>query len=157
MKIILLYVTLVGLLLLGLLGILRVGTKLNAPVNVSGKYEINSEFVNIIDKSCTPLVFHKAEPQLSIEQSGVYLTAKFNDVNKTEMSGRLENSKLIFSQLIQANKDAAKVCGSEIKAELSIKIIQSDTDSDELAGTWIIPDCGTNAQIKFSAVKKQED
>jgi hypothetical protein len=157
MKIILLYVTLVGILLLGLLGILRVGEKLNAPLNVSGEYEINSEFVNIIDKSCTPLIFHKEEPQLTVEQSGIYLTAKFNDVNKTEMSGKLENNKMIFSQVIQAKKDAAKVCGSEIKAELSVNIIQSDTAEDEIAGTWNIPDCGTSAKIKFSAVKKQED
>ena len=157
MKVILLYVTLVGLLLAGLLGILKVGDKLNAPINVSGKWEINDNFVKVIGESCTPMTFNKVEPQLTVEQSGIYLKAIFNDVNKTEMSGKLENNKMIFSQIIQANKDSANTCGSNVNTGLSVNIIQNDSDFDRLSGVWQTPNCSTCGQIKFSAVKKQEE
>ena len=157
MKIILLYVTLVGVLLVVLLGILRIGEKLNAPINVSGKWEINDDFVKIISESCTPLTFHKEKPRLIVEQSGIYLKAKFNDENKTEMSGKLENNKMVFSQIIQANRDSAKTCGNSLNAELSVNVIQSETDQDELSGEWHTPNCTTCGQIKFSAVKDQEE
>jgi hypothetical protein len=156
MKIILLYITLVGVLLAVLLGILKVGEKLQAPINVSGKWIINDDFTKAVANSCAPVTFHKDEPLLSIEQSGIYLNASFNDINKTEMSGKLENNKMVFNQVIQAKKDSAKKCGNDLLTELSITVIQNDT-TDALSGTWKTPNCSKCGEIKFSAIKKQEE
>ena len=156
MKIILLYITLVGVLLALLLGILRIGEKLQAPINVSGKWILNDDFTKAVAKSCAPVTFHKDEPQLIIEQSGIYLNASFNDIDKTEMTGKLENNKIVFNQVIQAKKDSVKVCGNDLLTELSVTVIQNDT-TDELTGAWKTPNCSKCGEIKFSAIKKQEE
>jgi hypothetical protein len=157
MKIILLYVTLVGILLVGLLGILRVGEKLKAPINIAGDWEIYDESAKAIKESCIPLTFQKKEPQFNIEQSGIYLKAIFNDVNHTEMSGRLENNKMVFRRTVKTRIDSVNVCGNELLIELSVKIIQYGDEPDQLSGEWTTPGCNKCGHIKFGAVRKSKE
>ena len=157
MKITLLYVALVGCLLLGLLEILKVGEKLNAPANVSGEWEINNEFASNVSGSCMPVTFGGKEPALIIEQSGVYLKALFDDISGIEMEGRLENNKIVFRQIKKFRKNTADVYENKFSAELSLKVVQVNKKPGELQGVWRISDCGNCGEIKFGAVKKIDE
>ena len=157
MKIILLYVTLVGLLLAGLVGALRVDEKLNAPINVSGEWAITGEFANDVGESCIPITFQKKEPLLIIEQSGINLKAIFNDISKTEFSGSLKNNKAAFSQIIPSNKNLVKSNSNKMFAVLSVAFTPGKDKPEKLTGEWSISNCSTCGQIKFSAVRKQKN
>ena len=97
MKTAVLYITLVGILFAGLLAVLRIGEKIKAPVNVSGDWQIDKQFVETVRKCCTPIYFSHKTFNASIEQSGIHLTIIFNDELQTEMHGILENNKMIFN------------------------------------------------------------
>jgi hypothetical protein len=157
MKIILIYVALVGVLLAVLLGILRIGEKLNAPINVSGEWSVNGDFAKAANESCISITFQKKEPLLVIEQSGIYLKALFNDSAHTEMQGRLQNNKMVFSKTFKVKNDSAKVFGNEQLAELSVSVTRNDDNADELTGEWKIPNISRHGSIKFNAVKNVKE
>ena len=153
MKIILIYVALVGVLFAVLLGILGIGEKLNAPINVSGEWSVNPDFAKAVNESCISITFQKNEPLFVIEQSGIYLKALFNDSAHTEMQGRLQNNKLVFSKTFKVKNDSAKVFGKEQLAELSVSVSRNDGNADELTGEWKILNVSKCRSIKFNAVK----
>jgi hypothetical protein len=157
MKIILIYVALVGILLAVLLGILRIGEKLNAPINVSGEWSVSSDFAKAVNESCISFTFRKKEPLFVIEQSGIYLKALFNDSAHTEMQGRLQNNKMVFNHAFQIKKDSAQVYGNEQLAELSVSVTLNDDNVDELTGEWKIPNVSKYGSIKFNAVKNVKE
>jgi hypothetical protein len=154
MKIILIYVALVGCLLLGLLEILRIGEKLNAPANISGEWEINNEFAADVSRSCMHVLFRETEPRLSIDQSGVYLKALFNDISHIEMEGRLVNNKIVLKQINQFKNNPADVYENKLSAELYLTVIQDNKKPGVLLGDWKISNCDNCRVIIFSAIKK---
>lgn len=157
MKIILLCTALAGLLLAVFLGILKVGEKLNAPINVSGEWAITGEFVNDVGESCIPITFQKKGPLLIIEQSGINLKAIFNDISKTEFSGSLKSNKAAFNQIIPSNKNSVKSNSNKMFAMLSMVFTPGKDKPEKLSGEWSISNCSTCGQIKFSAVRKRKN
>ena len=157
MKIVLLYITFVGLLFIGLLGILRVGEKLKAPIDVSGDWVLSEDFTNNTINSCTPLIFRKKNHLLSIEQSGIYLKAAFNDDSKLEFTGKLDNNKITLTQTNHSKTDSAAECGKYIPAEISAEVALQNGEKDELSGNWSIPNCNACKSIAFNAVKMKPE
>ena len=157
MKTTVIYITIVGILFFALLAVLNIGEKIVAPDNISGKWELDPEFIEDIDKSCT-LVFTSQKNNIAlIEQSGVYLTITFNDKSKTIMHGELKNGKMIFEKVFASNNKLNNPCGAETLTELTIELIKKDDMPDQLLGTWKNPECGECAVIQFSAVKQQAE
>ncbi len=153
MKTIILYIALIGILFIGLLAILRLGEKIKAPQNVSGKWRIDAGFVNSIHNSCTPVYLPKKDPLVQIEQSGIHLTVYFNDPAKTELHGKLANDSMFFEQELNVKNDFQNLCGKKTKADLSAVIEKLPDNSYELIGTWSNPDCKESHSIEFNAVE----
>lgn len=157
MKTTVIYITIVGILFLALLAVLNVGEKIEAPDNISGKWELDPEFIEAAGKSCTPVFTSQKNNIALVEQSGVYLTITFNDKSKTVMYGELKNGKMIFEKVFVLNNKLNNPCGNETLTELTIELIKKDGMPDQLSGNWENPECGECVVIQFSAVKQQAE
>ena len=156
MKTVILYITLVGILFIGLLAVLKIGEKLNAPENVSGDWQISGKFADSVQNSCTPIFLPLKNPAVFIEQSGIHLTITFNDRAKTEMHGELENNKVIFEQTLHVKSELQNVYGKKTLAKLALEFHKKKDKLDQLLGAWANPMCNSCGQIQFSAIKKQD-
>lgn len=157
MKTTVIYITIVGILFLALLAVLNIGEKIEAPESFSGKWELSSEFIEAVGKSCTPVFASQKNNIALIEQSGIYVTITFYDKLKTVMHGEFKNGKIIFEKVFAIDNKLNNPCGTETLTELTIELIKKDNLPDQLLGTWKNPECGECAVIQFSAVKQQAE
>ena len=157
MRIIFLYIILVGVMLVVLLKIIRIGENIKAPQDVSGDWKIKNEFVSSIQGNCAAIAFNKRNPKLNIEQSGKYLELKLSDSSNTVMNGKLENDSLKFECIIPAKKDINNLFRSEIKVRLSLKLINHKNSPNEISGLWSIINCSNCKPISFAAIKENNE
>lgn len=155
LKTIFLYIVLVGIMFAGLLQILHIGEKIEAPVDVNGNWQIDYQFVKLFKTACVPIYFTHKDPEILIEQSGKQLVLSFNDYSKTKMIGTLEKDKMIFSQMLPVKQNLTDTCGKEALAELLLDIHQDKKKADQLSGIWRTPECGNCKGINFLTVKKE--
>jgi len=152
-KIIFLYIILVGILFVALLGILKIGETIKAPIDVSGKWNVNNEFAKEISSSCTPVYLPIKNPGFLIDQSGIHLTLIFNDAAKTEMHGILEKDSIFFSNNFTLSQGNFKGQDRKAQVNFSVDVLQHGGNVYQLKGAWLTPNCGNNDIINFSAVR----
>jgi len=88
------YVLLVGAPLLALVGILRAGMHLSAPVAIHGNWSVQADFSPWHGVPCEALLANTPQPLLSIDQSGRDLTVTLNDFEKTVITGTIDGYSL---------------------------------------------------------------
>lgn len=154
MRLIILYILLVGAMLVGLLEILRVGEKMKAPEDVSGNWTIDKQTQSQIQSNCGNIIFFKQNADFNIEQSGKYLELTLSDASNTKMEGKLENDSLKFSGTLPSTSNINKSCSNEIRVELSLKLIKRSGSPEEFTGVWSTPNCSLCQNVDFSAVKQ---
>jgi hypothetical protein len=87
------YLCLVGMPLVGLVGILRAGQRLVAPVSIGGAWNLEADFSALAATPCTTLLSAK-QPFLTLEQSGNSIVATVNNVEQTTLTGILHDMTL---------------------------------------------------------------
>lgn len=92
MRSVLLYIVLVGLPVLGVLGILRVGSRLAAPPHLGGVWSAGLGPTAQLVPPCVELA-HDA-PAFHVAQSGVHVAVTLNDPSRTEIGARLDGKRL---------------------------------------------------------------
>lgn len=128
-----------GLLFVALLTILKIGSRLKAPVNLSGQWHISSNSVEPTDSRCSSFLYLN-NSDATILQSGVYLTLLAG--NQTKFRGKIDNLSLSLSE-----DDNNGKCNSMIKASLN----QGDNLRDEMKGILYNPKCKGCPEVSFSA------
>lgn len=152
MKSLLLYLVLVITPLLGLLGILQIGEKLQAPAPVGGIWAVEPGTSEALKQSCAPLKASGDRLEMTLSQSGRYVQLQFNDAEKTTMTGRFDDSVLTLRQILGSG--VRNRCGSATAAALQLR--HTPTGAERLSGTWKIPECDDCSQISFIAVRLTE-
>ena len=145
MKIAFLYIFLIGMLFIALLGVLQIGKKLKAPVDVSGVWYFNFDSTTVSNNSCSSLGFSPESPEATIQQSGVYLTLLVNNPDKIELRGKIESLNLT---LTEDSRNANK-CNSVLQANIS----HTNNNQDELKGILYSPGCKDCPEVRFIATR----
>ena len=132
------YVLFVGIPLLILIGVLRAGAGLSAPLAVSGDWTIEPTA-----NTCAGPLAEAGPSTLSIYQTGADLIVAFNDPGKTTLAGKLEGGQ------ISAVSSATAAC-APIHLEAAIL---GKPGRRSLQGRLLFDGCAACAPVPFRAVK----
>jgi hypothetical protein len=113
-KSVLQYIFMVGLPVLGVFGLLRMGAHLQPPVSLGGTWKLEFASGAQSQPVCDRFPVAPDDPQLTISQSGPHLEIVFNDANDTSMIGKVDGMGFIARQ--NPNLDADP--GTQLAAEL---------------------------------------
>lgn len=153
MKHFLLYLTLVGVPLLGLLGILRIGETLDVPASIGGIWSVDSSMAQGVQRSCTPIELPSARAEMTVIQSGRYVLIRFNDSARTTLSGRFHARKLTARHVLPSEAQIEGVCGASLPALLQLELQSRTGATDRLSGVWRMPGCDVCPPMAFRALR----
>lgn len=122
MRSLLLYLALVGLPLAGLFGILRAGSRLEAPPAVGGAWRVEAP--------ASP-----ADSVLEVSQSGVHAVVRHGGVR---MRGEVRGDSLFAAAGHTWHTPPAAVCGPAFGRELRARVDRA-AEPDRMEGTVIVP------------------
>jgi hypothetical protein len=148
MKSALLYLVLVGIPIVGVFGIVRLGRDLKPPISVGGVWNIEGSprpagVLPCNNFGSDPLI-------LTISQSGSHLALKFNDPNETKLSGEINDA--VISARSQEGQTASRPA--------SVLQLQARVDRQPglhvLQGVLTSPNCPPGRQLSFRAVRQRK-
>jgi len=152
------YILFVGVPLLALVGILRAGSHLTAPVAVHGDWNVQADFGPWQGVPCGALLNNSQPLQLRIDQSGSNLTLTLNDPQETALPGTIDGFSLstTFSTgqggTARAPRPNAGCLGSQ-----SLRIqaaVNQHEKQRSLAGTFRLDGCASCPPMAFSATRR---
>jgi hypothetical protein len=152
------YIIFVGIPLLALVGILRAGKHLTAPVALHGNWSVQADFGPWQGVPCGALLVNSQPLLLRIDQSGSALTLTLNDPAKTALPGTLDGLSLstTFSTgrggTAPAPRPDAGCLGSQ-SLRIQATVIQHEKQRS-LAGTFNLDGCASCPPIVFSATRQ---
>jgi hypothetical protein len=151
-KLIAAYVLLVGAPLLGLLGILRSGQRLAAPVSVGGAWNVESDLTSLAGSGCKGAFANINQPFFVISQSGSLLTFTLNNPEQTTLPGTIRQDTVTMGSESSAedpSRDCAHPQAIHFQAALSRQGLQRS-----LTGTLSIAGCPACPALPFRAVRQ---
>ena len=146
-KLILAYVCLVGIPLLSLIGIVRSGQHLQAPISVGGNWNVEADLSPWSGKPCVDLLSGK-QPLLSISQSGDNLTLLLNNPQATVLAGTIRGTALRANTEDRASDQCSAGQAIAITAEVS-----KDGERRALTGAFRLNRCRECAPVSFHALR----
>jgi hypothetical protein len=152
-KLFLLYITLVGVPLVGLLGILRVGETLDVPVSIGGIWSVDASTAQGVQRSCTPIELPHERPEMTVFQSGRHVQLQFNDIARTSLTGRLHARTLTVRQVLPSEAKVENICGAAMPAVLHVQLQRGTGEADQLSGSWRMPECDVCSPLPFRALR----
>ncbi len=151
-KLILSYICLVGIPLLGLIGIVRAGQRLQAPISVGGIWNVEADFSPLSGKPCGDALGSGKQPLLSISQSGDRVLLTLNNPQATALAGTIHGSALAAG-----NEDAGDPVGGQCTAAQAIGVSAAVTEDGEeraLTGVFKLISCPECAPVSFHATRQ---
>jgi len=155
------YVLLVALPLLGLVGVLRSGRGLVAPISVDGVWKFSADRANPSVGRCGKLLVSLQDSLLTISQSGKRLGLSLNDLSSNDPSsndapplsgsGVVEGNTLNATIPLPDNSANALECGNNNVLALTATVVRKP-ESRSMQGTVSISECPSCANLKFQAV-----
>jgi hypothetical protein len=147
------YACLVGMPLVSLVGLLRAGQHLVAPVSIGGTWNVAADFSTLPATPCTTLLVSATQPFLTLAQSGGSVVATVNNVERTTLPGSLHDMTLTIGDTSGVANNTATNCADAIYLDATV-----DTRDVPrvIAGTVGIrcPGCGA---VPFRAVRQQQN
>lgn len=137
------YILLVGLPLLALVGVLRSGRHLSAPLAVDGTWKVDAGSSNLANHPCTEISSVLNSPLL-ISQSGRSLEVSFK--GKSPASGSLDDKNLKSSVSVGNGSG----CGQVTLAA----VVDAKSEPRSLTGQLSFPGCQSCAPVDFRAVRE---
>ncbi len=141
------YVLLVGLPILGVIGVLRVGRHLNAPLSVNGVWKLQGE-VTVAGLSC-PQGAAALQDGLTISQSGRELEASLGTTG-TAATGSLEGTA------IKAPLPLPQACGTDRQLMLTATV-DPNSNPRAMSGTLSVIGCSSCSPVQVQAVLQVRD
>jgi hypothetical protein len=152
------YILLVGLPILGLVGVLKSGRNLTAPISIDGVWQVQADPAQLAASPCGKALASHADATFAISQSGKTFLLGFGSVNpsngsRSVASGTIDGTTLRAS--LPGNSVASAPdggCGQGRELTL-VATVNPKTDPRSLAGTFSISDCPSCASIEFHAIR----
>lgn len=152
LKFLIAYAFLVALPVLGLVGVLKAGRVLTAPLSVDGIWKIDANATRLgamlpcIDKDFLQ------DASLSIMQSGRNLVLSVNSGSKVAASGFIEGHTIHVSAMPAWKYSGGPGCADHL---FSVKgTVEAESDPRSLFGTMIIDGCSSCAPVEFHAIRQ---
>ena len=140
MRSVLLYLSLVGLPLLGIAGALNLGQGIKPPLSVAGTWDLDLQPPASCSLDCSHERISTGAVLLKIAQSGPDLVLNLNDPLEVELTG-------IVSEMTVEARDIASSC-----------LLQAGVDreprSDRMIGRLILTRCKRPNGLSFTAVRR---
>ena len=142
MKAVLQYILFVGIPVLGVLGVLHIGSTLQAPVSVGGAWVVTLDSSASSAWNCLFDSSKASQLGLVILQSGPSLTLQFSDENHATLEGEIHGTTLL----------AATPDSSSTPADLMMNAeVDRSVEPDQMRGT--LEGAGCPAPLPFQAVR----
>ncbi|MFZ0769856.1 MAG: hypothetical protein WCA49_18525 [Candidatus Sulfotelmatobacter sp.] len=145
------YVFLVGLPVVGLVGVLKSGRTLAAPISVDGVWQLQADPAQVAALPCGRSLPYTSDTALAISQSGRNFTLSLTNDPKTTASGVLDGTTLKAS-LVPAARSDEPGCGKSREISL-VATVDPKADPRSLAGRLSINNCPACASVEFRAVR----
>jgi len=143
------YVLFVGIPLPILIGTLRAGGHLTAQPALSGEWIVEHARQGPQPDDCAGLLANVVRPTISIYQTGTDLLIAFNDPQRSTLTGKLENGRILA---IGSRVAAPANCGSHSAIRLEAGITGA-LDQRSLLGQISFDGCGSCAPVPFIATR----
>lgn len=144
------YIALVGLPILGLVGILRSGRGIAAPVSVDGSWTLQADAARLAALPCGKSLAG-ADVAMQISQSGGSFTVSLGSGPKSVSSGVLVGNTLKASVVPSAADESDCSRGRELAL---LATIDPKANPRSLTGTISSTDCPECAPVEFHAVRR---
>ncbi len=146
------YACLVGIPLLGLIGIVRAGRRLVAPLSVGGNWNIEADFALWADKPCGDLLAGARQPALSISQSGDRLVIALNNRQATELIGTI---RATFLRAGSEDPPASGIDNCSAAQPIGVTAtVKNQGEQRTLTGTLRLNTCEACPPVAFRAVRQ---
>ena len=146
------YALLVGLPILGLVGILKSGRALAAPISVDGVWKLQTDPLRLAALPCGKTLASSPDAALAISQSGRNFTLNLKDGPKSAASGALDGTSLKASLVPSAPWSEEAGCGSGREISL-VATVDPKTNPRSLEGTLSVSTCLSCTPVEFRAVR----
>jgi hypothetical protein len=147
-KPVLLYLTLVGLPILGILGLLRAGQNLSAPISVAGTWEAQLSFPNPPPDEPT---IRPGPKVLTISQSGTHLFLAFDE--KTKLVGSIDDKTI--SAALSDGPGSTNTLSLSPTAIYFRGRIHRGTESDQLLGVITFAQGTLRTEVPLTASRQR--
>ena len=154
MRSVFLYLFLVGVPVLAISGVLRVGQRLRPPVFVGGTWSVERPWKTDPDSSCGYSLINSERTVLTISQSGTRLLLTLNDENRTTLAGEIRDATItaaIARLASDTSMEAQGISGASIQLHATV---ERESGSDRLLGALTFDDCPTSTVTSFSAQRQ---
>lgn len=148
---ILAYTFLVALPVLGLVGILKSGRRLTAPISVDGQWQLQADPVRLAALPCAKTLAEGPDTALVISQSGKNFTVSLSNNPKSTGSGELDGTTLRAALAPSAAWSDDATCGTDRELSLVAKV-DAKADPRSLVGTLSVSHCPECTAVEFHAV-----
>jgi hypothetical protein len=121
-KLLISYLLLVGVPILGVFGLLRIGANLAAPVAVAGEWVLTEAPSSV----CMSGLVWDQPPRMAIAQSGRLLVVSLSDANHSVLTGKLEGLALTATESDRGLWLSAAVDKSADPYQMQVELTLSD-------------------------------
>jgi hypothetical protein len=142
------YLLLVGLPLLGLVGVLKAGRGLMAPISVDGAWKSEPDSSNSAALPCSKSIRSMQDSLLLISQSGKGLLLSLDHGSKTSSPGAIEGNT-VRATIPPSDTPTDGRCGLMLVATVDPK-----AEPSSMWGTISVSDCPSCPPVKWHAVQQ---
>jgi hypothetical protein len=139
MKFFLIYVSIVGTLLIGIVCVLWIGSHLVAPAAIGGVWKMNSYPQSEVGIDCASGLDWTDQTTLTVDQSGKFVELTVNNEVPSLLAGTVQDLT-VTALASSANRRSEPAVQIGEVSQLSADI-QRDEDSEQLIGTLVIEGC----------------
>ena len=147
------YILLVGVPIVGLLGVLKTGRKLAAPISVDGAWRLEADAAKLSTLPCGKALAESTDAALAISQSGTNFTVSFVNGPKSAGAGTLVGTSLNASLAPSPEWQAKSDCSADRKMTL-VATVDPNATPRSLAGFLSASDCPSCSAVEFRAVRQ---
>jgi hypothetical protein len=147
------YILLVGLPLVGLVGVLRTGRTLTAPISVDGLWQLQADPERLAALPCGKALADSPDTSLAFSQSGKNFTLSIANGPKSIAAGVLEGTTLKASIVPSATWAGEPGCGDGRELSLTANV-DPKTNPRSLAGVLSVNHCPSCASVEIHAVRQ---
>jgi hypothetical protein len=156
MRTILLYLLLVGIPVLGLSGLMRLGRRLNPPISVAGTWSMQTNSRAVGASPCVDPFARTVHLVLTITQSGTHLLLRLNDEEGSIMTGEIYGPNLSAKTLVRPDSPLVDVSSRNPTAILFNAAVDRRTQPDRLVGQLNFSDLPPCGNLAFTATRDRK-
>ena len=146
------YTLLVALPVVGLMGVLKHGHNLAAPISVDGVWRLQADLTQLATLPCGKSLASTQNAVLTISQSGKNFTLSLPNGPKATASGTIDGTRLKASVLPSEGWAADPSCGNDRVLSL-IATVDPKAEPSSLAGMLSVSDCASCAPVELRATR----